>query len=127
MLGHEYKEPAKHLSPQLTALIQSGLGVEKRDYRAAMKSAEQARDALRDIFARYDAILAPSAPGAAPEGLDATGDPIFSRMWNLLHAPSVALPVTTDEKSLPVGIQLIGAFGHDRRLLAIAKWAAGHL
>ena len=70
-----------------------------------------------------DALLAASAPGEAPEGLGATGDPLFSRMWTLLQLPCVALPLGVGPQGLPLGIQLIGRKGDDSRLLAVAAWA----
>ena len=67
-------------------------------------------------------LLAPSAPGAAPAGLEMTGDPVFNRMWTLLRTPCVTLPVATAANGLPVGLQVIGAFGRDVETLAGAHW-----
>ena len=61
-------------------------------------------------------------PGAAPAGLDMTGDPVFNRMWTLLRTPCVTIPVATAANGLPVGLQVIGAFGNDARTLAAAHW-----
>jgi Asp-tRNA(Asn)/Glu-tRNA(Gln) amidotransferase A subunit family amidase len=55
-------------------------------------------------------------------GLDSTGDPIFSRMWTLLHVPDISLPVLRGPAGLPVGLQLVAAIGADARLVAAAKW-----
>jgi Asp-tRNA(Asn)/Glu-tRNA(Gln) amidotransferase A subunit family amidase len=54
--------------------------------------------------------------------LDATGDPLFNRMWTLLHVPAVTLPGFTGANGLPVGVQVIGPVGQDERLLAMAAW-----
>jgi Asp-tRNA(Asn)/Glu-tRNA(Gln) amidotransferase A subunit family amidase len=75
------------------------------------------------VFDRWDLLLAPSAVGEAPEGLAATGDPIFSRMWTLLRLPSIALPGFRGPRQLPVGIQLLGRFQQDEKLLSDALWA----
>jgi Asp-tRNA(Asn)/Glu-tRNA(Gln) amidotransferase A subunit family amidase len=79
------------------------------------------------MFGRWDALLAPSARGEAPRGLGATGDPIFSRAWTLLHLPSVALPCGKGPQGLPVGVQLIGPLGADDALLRLAAWAEERL
>jgi hypothetical protein len=34
-----------------------------------------------------------SAKGEAPEGLHTTGDAVFNKMWTLLHAPNIGVPV----------------------------------
>ena len=74
------------------------------------------------MFESYDVLLAPSAPGEAPAGHDNTGDPVFNRMWTVLHAPLITLPVAAGPQGLPVGVQLIGRFGADNRLVADAAW-----
>ncbi len=38
----------------------------------------------RSMIAPYDAILTPSAPGAALAGLGSTGEATFNRLWTLL-------------------------------------------
>ena len=68
-----------------------------------------------------DAVLTPSATGAAPAGLDATGDPVFCRLWTLLGLPAVSLPCHTTPEGLPVGVQLVGRLAEDDALLALAQ------
>jgi len=77
---------------------------------------------LDDAFGDADAILAPSAPGEAPRGLQATGDPVFCRVWSLLGTPAVNIPCGTGPNGLPVGVQVIGRLFDDRRALAVADW-----
>ena len=79
------------------------------------------------VFAEIDFLLAPSAPGEAPEGLARTGDPLFSRMWNVLRVPSITLPAGVGPNGLPLGIQLIGAIGEDDRLIRDADWVWARL
>ena len=83
-------------------------------------------DAVRQqaaaLFADCDVILAPSSIGEAPAGLDGTGDPLFCRSWTLLGLPCVHLPFARGSRGLPVGLQLVGAYGDDHRLLAAAHW-----
>ena len=52
---------------------------------------------------------------------------MFSRMWNLLQVPSLALPFGATANGLPLGIQLIAPRGCDARLLDIAQWVQGVL
>ncbi|WP_282170339.1 amidase [Ruegeria atlantica] len=123
----EYAVGMPAISPQFHDLVTAGLAVTDAEYQAALDLRDRAGAMLDQMFRDVDALLVPSAPGPAPAGLDATGDPLFSRMWNLLQVPSVALPFGTDQNGLPLGIQLIGRKGDDARLLDIAVWAHEHL
>ena len=121
----EIGEPG--ISSQFHALIEAGQQIDEATYRAALTIRDRANSILDQLFRDTDALLVPSAAGPAPEGLDATGDPVFSRMWNLLQVPSLALPFGATANGLPLGIQLIAPRGGDARLLDIAQWAQGVL
>ena len=84
-------------------------------FRSAQACAVQdrAREMEAAIFAGVDLILAPSAPGIAPAGLDSTGDPVFCRPWTALGTPSLGFPAG-HESGLPLGLQLNGRRGSDR-------------
>ena len=62
----------------------------------------------------------------APRGLASTGDPIFQRVWTLLHLPCVSVPGATAPAELPVGVQLVARQHDDRALLAVARWFERH-
>lgn len=113
------------ISDQFGQLIASGLQITDKQYLAALAIRDRADAMVEVMFAECDALLAPSAPGEAPEGLNATGDPLFSRMWNLLQLPVVALPLGAGPHGLPLGVQLVGRRNEDGKLLAIAKWVHG--
>ena len=115
------------ISPEFHALIEAGQQVDEAAYRAALATRDRANQMLEQLFWDTDALLVPSAPGPAPVGLSATGDPLFSRMWNLLQVPSLALPFGSDPNGLPLGVQLIAPRGEDARLLDIAQWVQGVL
>jgi len=78
-------------------------------------------------LASYDALVAPPAPGPAPEGLDTTGDPSCCTFASLLGAPAVTLPVGRASSGLPVGMQLVGTGGEDGALLSVAAWCEAQL
>jgi len=74
------------------------------------------------LFGDADVLLTPAAVGEAPEGLDGTGDPIFSRPWAILGVPLLSVPGLTGSTGLPVGVQLVARHGDDDKLLAAARW-----
>jgi len=107
-------------SETLGKLLEQGRNVSAVRYLAALEQASRYAAGLADIFDAYDAILTPSAPGVAPKGLDATGDPAFCTLWTLTGLPALSLPLFAGEGGLPIGAQLIGQRGRDARLLRTA-------
>src|SRR5204862_2992731 len=91
-------------------------------YRDAKSFAAGVRRRLDDVFAGYDALLAPSASGEAPLGLGSTGDASFCVIWTTAHVPSVTLPLFTGPNGLPVGVQLVASRNNDRALFEAARW-----
>ena len=47
---------------------------------------------------------------------------MFNHPWSLLHLPCLNLPGMTGPNGLPVGVQLVGAFRDDARLLQAGAW-----
>jgi Asp-tRNA(Asn)/Glu-tRNA(Gln) amidotransferase A subunit family amidase len=88
---------------------------------AAYDAAALRRSQFDAIASGFDAVIAPSAPGEAPLGLEDVGDPVFNGMWTLLHVPTVNVPAFTGPQGLPVGITVIGPRFADRKALAAAK------
>jgi Asp-tRNA(Asn)/Glu-tRNA(Gln) amidotransferase A subunit family amidase len=123
-LAYEYDAHGARLSPQLKALIEEGMRCPREAYVKACMDARRARDELALRTQSWDALLTPSATAEAPRGLGSTGDPLFGRMWTLLHVPCITLPGMLGPAGMPIGVQLVGAFGGDEQLLALAKWAA---
>lgn len=111
------------LSRPLRELIERGQGMDRaRDIIARTLSAA-CRERFDRILAPQDALIVPAAPGEAPPGLGSTGDPVFNKMWTLLHLPCIGLPAGLGRGDLPLAIQLVANRGRDDRLLQIAAWA----
>jgi Asp-tRNA(Asn)/Glu-tRNA(Gln) amidotransferase A subunit family amidase len=110
------------LSDRLRMLMDEGMAVSGAQHGVNLATAAAARARVDAWFDRFDALLAPSAVGEAPLGIAVTGDPLFCRGWTLLGLPCIHLPFAHGKHGLPVGLQLVGRFGDDRRALALAHW-----
>ncbi|HKY93793.1 MAG TPA: amidase, partial [Kiloniellales bacterium] len=109
------------MSDRLAALIEDGRAVRAVDYLQARALQRAVQAELDELFAVYDAVLTPAAPGQAPKGT-ATGSPVFCTLWTLAGVPALSLPVLSGADGLPIGLQMVGGFGEDARLLATAHW-----
>ena len=118
-LAFEYDRDRDRIDPLLRDHLTAALAITADQYDAARRTASRGRQALADAMADFDVILTPSAPGAAPAGLGATGNPMFNRLWTLMGAPCVNVPGLSDNR-LPLGIQIVGRFGRDRLALEAA-------
>lgn len=121
-LAHERRAHAERLTPRLRAALAAGARVTPARYDAARRLARTCRRSVAAAFGDCDVLLAPSATGEAPAGLESTGDPVMNRVWTLLHVPCVSVPVAHGPRGLPVGLQVIGRRGEDARTLAAAAW-----
>jgi Asp-tRNA(Asn)/Glu-tRNA(Gln) amidotransferase A subunit family amidase len=126
-LSHERLRHPHALSGALTAVLQAGLDISAEEHEEDLMTTRRARLLIDECFRSNDVLLAPSAIGTAPAGLHATGNPMFCRMWTLLGLPCLHLPFATGANGLPVGLQIVGRFGNDRKMLQVAQWAHGHL
>ncbi|MCY0096155.1 amidase [Hoeflea ulvae] len=124
---HRYsRDGADKLSPQLSEALDRGGKALAHDYIAALDWPDYLYAALDAIFQRCDAIITPAAPGAAPPGLESTGDSVFNAIWTLCGTPAITLPLFADEDGMPMGVQIVGRRGGDARLLRTARWLAKH-
>ena len=119
-LAMEYAKFTDLLSDPIKQLIENGHSVSLESYQGALNLAALWQQKLAQLFGEVDVLITPSAPGEAPKGLANTGDPIFNRMWTLLKVPCIHLPFGTGANGLPLGIQLIGPFNQDDRLINLA-------
>ncbi len=120
-LSFERLRHREALSPALLALLDAGIAIDGASHAARLQRTAEWRLRIDSLFERHDVLLTPSTTGVAPEGLKATGDPLFCRSWSLLGLPTLHLPFATGAKGLPVGLQLVGRMGEDHKLLAAAR------
>jgi len=115
------------LSEQLARLLRTGAATSRDDYEAARRAVAEAGTRVAELLAGYDAVLGPAAPGPAPTGLAATGDPVLSRPWQALGLPAATVPGPRDAAGLPLGLQLVGRAREETALLAAGCWVEAAL
>lgn len=118
----EYARGPDHLSARLREIIEDGRRALAIDYAGALDLVPALRASLDPLFSRYDMIVTPATTGQAPRGLESTGSPAFCTIWTLLGLPAVTLPLLTGADGMPMGVQLVGRFGDDARVLRTARW-----
>jgi Asp-tRNA(Asn)/Glu-tRNA(Gln) amidotransferase A subunit family amidase len=127
-LEREWRSGGARLSEQLRAQIERGREVRAADYLSAVGRIKLVNETFIELFEqRYDAILTPAAPSAAPKGLASTGDPSFCTLWTLCGMPALSLPLLQNSAGMPLGVQLVGPRYGDARLLRTARWLAQHV
>jgi Asp-tRNA(Asn)/Glu-tRNA(Gln) amidotransferase A subunit family amidase len=121
-LAYEFDHHREHLGPILRGHLESAAAISPGAYDEARRTTSRARQMFAELMGDHDALLTPSAPGAAPHGLDSTGKPTFNRLWTLLGPPCVNVPGLADSAGMPLGVQIVGRFGHDKRTLQAAAF-----
>ena len=73
---------------------------------------------------KLSGLIAPSAVGPAPEGLESTGDPIMNLPWTYAGLPVVNVPSGLARNGLPLGLQVVGRWMGDEALLSLSARVA---
>lgn len=96
-------------------------------YLKALKTKTLIKNAFDRAFEKYDVILGPAAPATAPELGKSLADPlkmylgdIYTVSVNLAGLPGISIPVGTDSKGLPIGMQLIGNCFEEKKIIRAA-------
>ncbi len=100
-------------------------------YKKAQAVRELIKGDLKKAFEKVDCIISPTSPTPAFKLGDKSDDPlamyladIYTVTANVAQIPAIAIPagkVERDGKQLPVGMQLLGNWWDDWKLLGIAK------
>jgi len=121
-LAWEIDHASAQLSPVMRTNMEWAMAEPAGKLNEARAAFAAAQAAFADAIAGYDAVLTPSAPGEAPEGLDFTGLPTFNTLWTVLHTPCITVPAGTGPKGLPLGAQIVTPRGQDAAALLWGEW-----
>ncbi|NDU91140.1 MAG: Asp-tRNA(Asn)/Glu-tRNA(Gln) amidotransferase subunit GatA [Ferrovum sp.] len=132
-LGDMYERSrAQGFGPEVKRRILTGTYVLSRGYYDAYYlQAQRVRRLIvndfRSAFAQCDVIMGPATPTVAFGFGEKTSDPvqmylsdIFTISVNLAGLPGLSIPAGFGEGGLPVGLQLIGDYFSEARLLNVA-------
>lgn len=92
LLNHHDK-----LSKKFLERADAGAAYTVDEYDAARALVMACQGNLDEEMKGLGVLVCPSAPGAAPKDLDATGDPVFNRIWTTLGTPCVSVPGLTGQ------------------------------
>jgi len=121
-LNEVYNTPDLHAD--FSRWVEKGRSFPADVARNAYAVADECRAAIDGIIAGYDIVLAPSATGEAPLGVDYTGDSSLNSMWTLLQLPVVSVPGLYGPNGMPVGVSLVARRYHDRTAISVARLLA---
>lgn len=113
--------PERYGDPDVRDRLLKGLAIPDAEYENALSRRPELAVALEEAIGDMDALLVPATAIVAP--LIGGGDvrePLtrFTRPFSATGLPVVTIPAKTP--GLPVGIQVVGRRGEDRRLIEVA-------
>ena len=121
------------VSQSIAAAAQMGSKVSGVDYVRALDRLGTIRNSVSDHWTDYDVLLTPTAAAPAfpvelPHPHEIAGRPattlsmsIFTTWVNACGLPALSIPVSPHPDGRPIGMQLVGRFGADEELIAIAR------
>ncbi|MEM7538252.1 MAG: amidase [Chloroflexota bacterium] len=110
----------QHLYRQRTRdAIDEGRTVSADEVAVGRASCLDNRASIEALMDRegIDLWVCPSAPGPAPQGIHATGNPCMNMPWTHTGMPAITLPADYADNGLPLGLQCVTHFGRDEALL----------
>lgn len=96
-------------------------------YLKALRTKALIKQAFDQAFQKFDVILGPTAPTAAPGLGESLNDPlkmylsdIYTVSVNLAGLPGISIPVGQDVQGLPIGVQFIGDCFEEKKIIRAA-------
>jgi Asp-tRNA(Asn)/Glu-tRNA(Gln) amidotransferase A subunit family amidase len=108
--------------------IEQGEQVTAKELATARRLPKKLSERNSDIMdeQEIDLWVCPAAPSSAPEGISTTGDSKMNRLWTTAGVPTVTIPAG-EINGLPMGLQCVGEYGQDEKLLADIRPIYDHL
>jgi aspartyl-tRNA(Asn)/glutamyl-tRNA(Gln) amidotransferase subunit A len=118
-------------NPETLRRIRSGEKVSAAEYIQRKRELDEARHAIRSIFAEVDLVVTPTTPIPAPAIADLKADAAAlrpaelillrnTRPFNVWGLPAISLPCGFTENGLPIGLQIAGPSWREDLVLRLA-------
>lgn len=135
--GDAFRRDPTRFDPDIAAQIERGLGLSGAEVAAAQILGAEVARALAAFFAdgAIDLLIGPTVPCVAwpldrlgPDRIGGQPVPprahaVFTPLFNHAKVPALSLPCGVGRDRLPVGLQIVGPRGQDRRVLRVAAFA----
>ena len=133
IIDYYVKTRGKYMEPELKRRIMIGsyalsAGYFDAYYLKASKVRTLIKEDFQKAFEQVDAIIAPTAPTTAFKIGEKAGDPlqmylsdVFTVNANVAGIPSINIPVGKDENGLPIGMQIMGNYFEEGKIMKIAN------
>lgn len=134
LYGEAFDRDPSLFDPDIAAQIERGLSLSGAEVAAALLLSAEVARALAGFFADADLLIGPTTPCVAwpfhqlgPDRIGGRPVPsrahaVFTPLFNHAKAPAISLPCGTGRDRLPVGLQIVGPRGLDRRVLGFAAF-----
>lgn len=117
--------------PETLRRIRTGENVSAADYIERRRELEEARRAIRAVFADVDVLVTSTTPIPAPSIVELKANPEAlrpaelkllrnTRPFNVWGLPAISVPCGFTEKGLPVGLQIAGPLWREDLVLWLA-------
>jgi Asp-tRNA(Asn)/Glu-tRNA(Gln) amidotransferase A subunit family amidase len=128
-----YDQRPEWVDPSVAEVIELGRKITTAEFVAAQGERTQFYQRAQAFMAGYDGLLTPTMPcgawpyGQAPDPVGGTPiTPIAGGRWPLVYSfnvtgwPAATVPCGFTAAGLPLGLQIVTPWHHDRRCLALA-------
>jgi aspartyl-tRNA(Asn)/glutamyl-tRNA(Gln) amidotransferase subunit A len=141
-LFERHREWREDASPKYREMAEQGARVPASRLWEVIETVEQLRRDCARVFADIDVLVTPAAaalpwpaeeafpPLIAGQPVGPRGHAVFTGWVNAAGLPALAVPAEPSSDGLPIGVQMIAAYGGDNLLLqlgaayeAVAPWA----
>lgn len=118
-----FEQYAELYRPRTAAWIREGQTIDDLEEGMATLGRSDLRRSLHAMMDAYqiDAWICPAATGPAPVGIASTGNPLMNLPWTYAGLPVATVPAGFVANGLPLGLQVVGRFGEDSHLAAVAN------
>jgi aspartyl-tRNA(Asn)/glutamyl-tRNA(Gln) amidotransferase subunit A len=111
--------------------IEAGFAVPATAYVRAQQLRRALVARFRTLFSEVDALLSPAVPWEAPAEDPAlndeagAGEMLYSGVYNLVGLPAASVPCGLSSAGMPMGLQIVGPWRADARVLSIGAAVEG--